>query len=101
MNCVAAPYPVREVSMVQLFRMHPRSPPRHLVAQVVQILRGGGIIIYPTDSCYALGWRIGDKGAQARIRLLRGVNQKHEFTWYAGTSPRSHCMPRSTTLPTA
>lgn len=80
MNCVAAPYPVREVSMAPLFRMHPRSPPRHLVAQVVQILRGGGIIIYPTDSCYALGWRIGDKGAQARIRLLRGVDPKHEFT---------------------
>lgn len=80
MNCVAGLYPVREVSMVQLFRMHPRSPLRHLVAQVVQILRGGGIIIYPTDSCYALGWRIGDKGAQTRIRLLRGVDQKHEFT---------------------
>ena len=66
--------------MAQLFRMHPRSLPKRLVAQAVQILRGGGVIIYPTDSCYALGWRIGDKAAQKRIRLLRGVNQKHEFT---------------------
>ena len=66
--------------MAQLFRMHPRSLPKRLVAQAVQILRGGGVIIYPTDSCYALGWRIGDKAAQKRIRLLRGVDQKHEFT---------------------
>jgi len=66
--------------MAQLFRMHPSSPPQRLVAQAVQILRGGGVIIYPTDSCYALGWRIGDKAAQARIRLLRGVDPKHEFT---------------------
>ena len=66
--------------MVQLFRMYPGSPPKRLVAQAVQILGGGGIIIYPTDSCYALGWRMVDKGAQARIRLLRGVDQKHEFT---------------------
>ena len=86
--------------MAQLFRMHPRSPPKRLVAQAVQILRGGGVIIYPTDSCYALGWRIGDKAAQKRIRLLRGVDQNTSLPWYAGTSPRSHCMPKSITLPT-
>lgn len=100
MNCVAAPYPVREVSMVQLFRMHPRSPPRHLVAQVVQILRGGGIIIYPTPVTRSDGVS-GTRVPRHASGCCAGSIRNTSLPWYAGTSPRSHCMPRSTTLPTA
>ena len=49
--------------MAQYFLIHPTHPQRHLIARAVQIVRDGGLLVYPTDSCYALGSRIGDKDA--------------------------------------
>lgn len=48
--------------------------------QAAEIVRGGGVIVYPTDSCYALGCHIGDKAAMERIRAIRGVNERHHLT---------------------
>ena len=48
-------------------QLHPVSPQRRFIRQAVEVLRNGGVIVYPTDSCYALGCRIGDKAALERI----------------------------------
>lgn len=66
--------------MSQFFAIHTDNPQRRLVSQAVAILRGGGIIVYPTDSCYALGCCIGDKSAMERIRRIRKVDHRHNFT---------------------
>jgi len=50
------------------------------VRQAVEVLRGGGVIVYPTDSCYALGCHIGDKAALERIRAIRQTDRNHHFT---------------------
>ena len=65
--------------MAQYFEMHPDDPQPRLVRQAVQILRDGGVIAYPTDSCYALGCQIGDKTAMERIRSIRDIDAKHHF----------------------
>ena len=59
--------------MAQYFRVHPDNPQARLITQAVAILREGGVIVYPTDSCYALGCRIGDKEALDRIRQWKGI----------------------------
>ena len=56
------------------------SPQRRFVRQAVETLRGGGVIVYPTDSCYALGCHIGDKAALERIRDIRQTDRNHHFT---------------------
>jgi tRNA threonylcarbamoyl adenosine modification protein (Sua5/YciO/YrdC/YwlC family) len=66
--------------MAQFFQIHPENPQARLIAQAVAILRQGGMMIYPTDSSYALGCQIGDKGAMERIRRLRRLDDKHDFT---------------------
>jgi tRNA threonylcarbamoyl adenosine modification protein (Sua5/YciO/YrdC/YwlC family) len=66
--------------MAQFFQVHPENPQARLIAQAVAILRQGGLIIYPTDSSYALGCQIGDKAAMERIRHLRRLDDKHDFT---------------------
>ena len=66
--------------MTQIFRIHPDNPQQRLVAKAVAILRAGGIIVYPTDSCYALGCRIGDKDALERIRRIRHLDERHNLT---------------------
>lgn len=66
--------------MAQLFRIHPQNPQPRLIRQAAEIVRRGGVIAYPTDSCYALGCHIGDKGAMERIRAIRGVDAKHHLT---------------------
>jgi len=66
--------------MSQLFQIHPESPQVRLVRGVVDILRKGGVIIYPTDSCYALGCILGDKSALEKIRKIRQLDDKHFFT---------------------
>lgn len=66
--------------MAQLFSIHPQNPQQRLIRQVVEIVNNGGVIVYPTDTSYALGCRIGDKGAMERIRSIRGVDEKHHFT---------------------
>ncbi|HEX6827542.1 MAG TPA: Sua5/YciO/YrdC/YwlC family protein, partial [Burkholderiales bacterium] len=66
--------------MSQFFSIHPENPQSRLIRQAAEILRAGGVMVYPTDSCYALGCRIGDKDAMERIRDIRGVDEKHHFT---------------------
>jgi tRNA threonylcarbamoyl adenosine modification protein (Sua5/YciO/YrdC/YwlC family) len=51
-----------------------------LIRQAAEIVRAGGVIAYPTDSCYALGWHIGDKGALERVRRIRRADRHHHFT---------------------
>ena len=66
--------------MAQFFQIHPDNPQSRLVKQAVSIIREGGLVIYPTDSSYALGCQIGDKGAMERIRRIRRVDEEHNFT---------------------
>lgn len=66
--------------MAQFFAIHPTHPERRLVRKAAEIVRGGGLIAYPTDSCYALGCRIGDKPAMERLRRARGIDEKHQLT---------------------
>lgn len=66
--------------MSQFFAIHPENPQARLVKQAVEIVRQGGVIVYPTDSCYALGCHLGDKDAMSRIRAIRAVDEKHHFT---------------------
>ena len=66
--------------MAQYFLIHPRNPQPRLIQQAADIVRKGGLVVYPTDSCYAVGCHIGDKQAQERIRVIRQVDSKHHFT---------------------
>ncbi len=66
--------------MAQYFVIHPTHPQPRLLARAAEIVRGGGVIAYPTDSCYALGCHVGDKAAMERLRRIRGVDERHHFT---------------------
>ena len=66
--------------MSQLLELHPKNPQVRLVRQAVAAMRSGGVIVYPTDSCYALGCAIGDKGAMERIAHIRQTDKHHFFT---------------------
>ncbi len=66
--------------MSQFFNIHLDNPQPRLIAQTADILRKGGVIVYPTDSGYALGCMVGHPDAQARIRQIRSVDDKHLFT---------------------
>src|SRR6476646_98211 len=66
--------------MTQLLKVHPTHPQARLIRVAASVLRGGGVIAYPTDSSYALGCRIGDADAARRIRTLRGVDERHHLT---------------------
>ncbi len=66
--------------MSQFFQIHPINPQARLIRRAVEIVRDGGVIAYPTDSGYALGCHIGDKDAMERIRSLRVLDDKHNFT---------------------
>jgi tRNA threonylcarbamoyl adenosine modification protein (Sua5/YciO/YrdC/YwlC family) len=66
--------------MIRYFEIHPLNPQMRLIAQVVDVVRDGGVIVYPTDSCYALGCHIGDKSAVDRIRNIRQLDEKHNMT---------------------
>jgi tRNA threonylcarbamoyl adenosine modification protein (Sua5/YciO/YrdC/YwlC family) len=61
-------------------QLHPVSPQRRFIRQAVEALRAGSVIVYPTDSCYALGCHIGDKTALERIREIRQTDRNHHFT---------------------
>ena len=65
--------------MAQFFSIHPDNPQTRLIRQSAEILRAGGVIAYPTDSCYALGCHIGDKSAMERIRSIRAIDARHHF----------------------
>jgi len=64
----------------RLFEIHPKNPQPRLIREAVEIIRGGGIVVYPTDSCYALGCHIGDKDAMERISRIRETDKHHHFT---------------------
>lgn len=66
--------------MSQFFQIHPENPQARLVRQAVDIIRAGGVVVYPTDSAYALGCHIGDKHALDRIRRIRKLDSRHNFT---------------------
>ena len=66
--------------MAQYFEIHPDNPQKRLINQAVEIINRGGVIVYPTDSSYALGCLIGDKQALDRIRAIRRVDARHNFT---------------------
>ena len=66
--------------MARYFDVHPSNPQPRALAQVVEILRSGGLVAYPTDSGYALGCRLGNREGLERIRTLRNLNDKHHFT---------------------
>jgi len=66
--------------MSQFFQIHPVNPQQRLIYQAVEIIRQGGLIAYPTDSSYALGCHVGDKRGMERIRRIRGLDNRHNFT---------------------
>lgn len=93
--------------MAQFFVIHPDNPQPRLIRQIAEILRGGGIIAYPTDSSYALGCMPGDKAAEERIRAIRRLDDQHfltlvcrdlaEISHYAKVDNRQFRLLKSTT----
>ena len=66
--------------MARYFDIHPANPQRRAITQVADIVRAGGVIAYPTDSCYALGCQFGDKDGITRIRSIRQLDDRHHLT---------------------
>ncbi|MDA3869650.1 MAG: L-threonylcarbamoyladenylate synthase [Gammaproteobacteria bacterium] len=66
--------------MSQYFEIHPVNPQMRLIKQAVEIIRNGGVVVYPTDSSYALGCHLGDKDAMVRLRRIRQIDDKHNLT---------------------
>lgn len=66
--------------MAQFFEIHPENPQSRLIYQAVEIIRKGGVIVYPTDTNYALACHIGDKQALDKIKRIRQLDDKHNFT---------------------
>src|SRR5689334_24268683 len=66
--------------MAKYFDVHPENPQRRIIGQVVEIVRSGGLIVYPTDSCFALGCALGNREGIDRIRSIRQLDERHHFT---------------------
>lgn len=66
--------------MAQFFSINAENPQPRLIKQAVEIIRSGGLVIYPTDSCYAIGCQLDNKAAVDRIRRIRQLDDKHHFT---------------------
>ena len=66
--------------MAEFLELHPVSPQPRLIRRAAEIVRGGGLIAYPTDSCYAFGWHLGDKAPLERVRRIRQADRHHHFT---------------------
>jgi tRNA threonylcarbamoyl adenosine modification protein (Sua5/YciO/YrdC/YwlC family) len=66
--------------MAELLQLHPVNPQSRLIRRAAEVVRGGGLIAYPTDSCYAFGWHLGDKAPLERVRRLRQADRHHHFT---------------------
>jgi tRNA threonylcarbamoyl adenosine modification protein (Sua5/YciO/YrdC/YwlC family) len=66
--------------LAEYLQLHPVTPQLRLIRQAAEIVRGGGLIAYPTDSCYALGWHLGDAAALERVRRIRQADRHHHFT---------------------
>lgn len=67
-------------NMNQFIAIHPQNPQLRLISQSVEIIRNGGVIVYPTDSSYALGCHLGNKSAMEQILRLRQADKNHNFT---------------------
>jgi tRNA threonylcarbamoyl adenosine modification protein (Sua5/YciO/YrdC/YwlC family) len=93
--------------MGKLLEIHPTDPQPRLISEATEILLAGGVVVYPTDSIYAIGCRLGEKNAIDRIRRLRRLDRKHLFTLvcldlseiavYAKVDNQSYRMIRSMT----
>jgi tRNA threonylcarbamoyl adenosine modification protein (Sua5/YciO/YrdC/YwlC family) len=66
--------------VAQFFSIHPTHPQRRLIHQAAEMVRRGGLIAYPTDSCYALGCQLGAARALERLRTIRGIDERHHLT---------------------
>jgi tRNA threonylcarbamoyl adenosine modification protein (Sua5/YciO/YrdC/YwlC family) len=66
--------------VARFFDVHPVDPQPRLIAQIVELIRGGGLVAYPTDSCYAFGCQVGNREALDRIRQIRRLDDRHHFT---------------------
>lgn len=66
--------------MSQYFVIHPETPQPRLLAKAADMVREGGLVVVPTDSCYALGCHLGDKSAMDRIREIRRIDERHHLT---------------------
>jgi tRNA threonylcarbamoyl adenosine modification protein (Sua5/YciO/YrdC/YwlC family) len=66
--------------MARYFDVHPDNPQARSIGQIVDLIRGGGLIAYPTDSCFALGCQLGNREGLARIRQIRHLDDRHHFT---------------------
>ena len=66
--------------MARYFDIHPANPQRRSILQVADIVRSGGVIAYPTDSCYAIGCGFGNTDGMARIRAIRHLDERHHLT---------------------
>ncbi len=66
--------------MSEYIEIHPVNPQRRLIKQAVDIIHRGGVVVYPTDSSYALGCHIGDKNALVRLRRIRDIDEKRNLT---------------------
>lgn len=71
---------VQEYAVSQFFQIHPENPQPRLIAQAVDIMNNGGVVVYPTDCAYALGCHLGDKKAMEKIKRIRQLDDKHNFT---------------------
>src|SRR5260370_20401611 len=66
--------------MARYFDIHPANAQRRAIVQIAEIVRAGGVIAYPTDSCYALGCQLGNRDGMTRIRSIRGLDDRHHLT---------------------
>jgi tRNA threonylcarbamoyl adenosine modification protein (Sua5/YciO/YrdC/YwlC family) len=66
--------------VARYFDVHPDDPQPRLIAQAVDLVRDGGLIVYPTDSCFAFGCRLGNRHGLERIRRIRRLDERHHFT---------------------
>ncbi len=82
--------------MTQRFSIHPENPQPRLIRQAAEMLSAGGLLVYPTDSCYAFGCAVGDKASMETIRRLRDLDSKHPFTLVCRDLQNFPCTPGST-----
>jgi len=66
--------------MARYYDIHPANPQRRAIVQIAEVVREGGVIAYPTDSCYALGCRLGNRDGMTRIRSIRQLGDRHHLT---------------------
>ncbi|MDT7593236.1 MAG: hypothetical protein QOH45_2767, partial [Pseudonocardiales bacterium] len=66
--------------MARYFDVHPENPQHRSIVQIVDLVRNDGLIVYPTDSCFALGCQVGNRAGLDRIRDIRQLDDRHHFT---------------------